>query len=343
MDVIRPLEWRGSASGGALWLLDQRKLPLEETWVPCRDTAEVAAAIRDMTVRGAPAIGVAAAYGLVCAAREAKGDGPARVQALAEAARRLAETRPTAVNLFWALERGKEAAAVNDDPEAMLAWARSVHDADVEANVRLGRLGAERVPDGARIHTHCNAGALATGGFGTALGVVYAAVQAGKRVHVYCDETRPRLQGAKLTAWELARAGVPYTLICDGMAAALMRQKKVDLSVVGADRIAANGDVANKIGTYSAAVNAHHHGLPFYVAAPASTFDLDLPSGAGIPIEERSEAEVTCDAAGPVVPRGTPVWNPGFDVTPAALVKAIFTERGEVSPVGPEAVRRVVG
>jgi methylthioribose-1-phosphate isomerase len=228
-------------------------------------------------------------------------------------------------------------------PEACLERAVALHRADVANNRTLGALGAARLADGMNVLTHCNAGALATGGFGTALGVIFAAVEQGKRLHVWVDETRPRLQGAKLTAWELSRAKVPCTLICDNMAASLMRAKRIDACITGADRITALGDTANKIGTYSVAIAAQHHGVPFYVAAPRSTFDLSLREGAQIPIEERTATEVTDDRQGRVSAAGVAVYNPGFDVTPAALIRAIFTERGEVSPVTEQRVREVVG
>jgi methylthioribose-1-phosphate isomerase len=334
LDVLRPLAWRGDAQSGVLALIDQRILPLKEVWVECRTVGEVAAAISDMTVRGAPAIGVAAAYGIVIAARE-----PKTLEASAAA---LKATRPTAVNLAWAVDEMLTAAKRDGSPEALLKRALEIHDADVEGNRAMGRIGAAHLKDGMRVLTHCNAGALATGGYGTALGVLFAAVEAGKKLEVWVDETRPRLQGARLTAWELKRAGIPFKLIADNMAASVMRAGKIDACIVGADRIASNGDVANKIGTYSVAVNAKHHGVPFYVAAPASTFDLSMGSGAQIPIEERSHTEVTDDAGGPFAPRDIGVFNPGFDVTPAELVTAIFTERGEISPVQASTVARVI-
>jgi methylthioribose-1-phosphate isomerase len=327
VDVFRPLAFQGDGRSGHLSLIDQRILPAKEAWVECTTVAQVCAAIKDMTVRGAPAIGLAAAYGMVIASR-----APATLRQSAAA---LKATRPTAVNLAWAVD---ELLKVDGGPDALLAKARALHDADVEGNRAMGRAGAARLKDGMRVLTHCNAGALATGGYGTALGVIFAAVESGKKLEIWVDETRPRLQGARLTAWELSRAKIPFRLICDNMAASLMRAGKVDACIVGADRIAANGDVANKIGTYSVAVNAKHHGVPFYVAAPKSTFDLSLESGGQIPIEERAATEITDDSAGPVAPRGAAVYNPGFDVTPAALVSAIFTERGEIAPVGAPAI-----
>ncbi|MBL8921583.1 MAG: S-methyl-5-thioribose-1-phosphate isomerase [Myxococcaceae bacterium] len=333
METIEPVEWRGDAAGGSVWLIDQAALPQEERWVECRSGFEVAARIRDMTVRGAPAIGVAAAYGVVLASRSRA--------TTKEELDALAASRPTAVNLFWALEAMRP--LVPDGPERCLTQARSIHRADVENNRRMGALGAKRLVDGMNVLTHCNAGALATGGFGTALGVIFSAVEQGKQLHVWVDETRPRLQGAKLTAWELTRAGIPCTLICDNMAASLMRARRIDACITGADRITAGGDTANKIGTYSVAVNARHHGLPFYVAAPRSTFDLSIASGADIPIEERAQGEVTDDRKGRVAAKGITAFNPSFDVTPADLITAIFTERGEIAPVTSARIAEVLG
>ena len=330
---ITPIAW----SDGRLRLLDQTRLPDQEVWLALTDHRQVAEAIRSMRVRGAPAIGVAAAYGLALAAAASSRSG--RDELLAElraAASELAATRPTAVNLSWALERVMAAAQAASDAEAVrgvvLAEAQRIQREDVEANRRLGRLGAELVPDGATVLTHCNTGALATGGYGTALGVVRAAVEQGKRLRVVATETRPQLQGARLTAWELARAGIECTLIVDSAAGALMRRGEIDLVIVGADRIAANGDVANKIGTYSLAVLAREHGLPFYVAAPISSIDLSLATGDDIPIEERSPEEVTAWGERRIAPEGVAVANPAFDVTPHQLISAILTERGFASP-----------
>jgi len=319
-------------------LLDQRELPGQEIYLTLTSVEEVARAIESLAVRGAPAIGCTAAMGVArCAVTssardlsELKGDLHAGVE-------RLARTRPTAVNLFWALRRMSDAiaeefarpgASVPSVRDRLVREAREILDEDVAACRALGDFGLPLVPDGARILTHCNAGALATGGFGTALGVVRAAVRAGRRVSVLADETRPFLQGARLTAWELDRDGIPVTVITDNMSAHLMQRGEVDLVVVGADRIAANGDVANKIGTYGLAVLSREHGIPFYVAAPLSTIDLGTPSGNEIPIEERGRDEVAEFGGRPVVPKGVPVRNPAFDVTPAALVDAIVTERG---------------
>ncbi len=331
--MLEPMEWRGDASTGTLWLVDQTALPAAERWVECRSSLEVAARVRDMTVRGAPAIGIAAGYGCVLAARE-----PTPSSGLGA----LAASRPTAVNLFWALARMRPLLERGASPDEVLALAHTIHRDDVEANRAMGRIGAARLSDGMNVLTHCNAGPLATGGYGTALGVIFAAVEQGKRLHVWVDETRPRLQGAKLTAYELSRAGVPCTLICDNMAASLFRAGRIDACITGADRITANGDTANKIGTYGVAVLARHHGKPFYVAAPRSTFDLSLSSGAQIPIEERDAREVTDDRAGRIAAPNVAAFNPSFDVTPAELISAIFTEHGEISPVSGQTVRNVV-
>jgi methylthioribose-1-phosphate isomerase len=304
-------------------MLDQRALPAAERYERLRTVEEVAQAIERLVVRGAPAIGIAAAYGMVLAATEGL---PAEA-----AAARLRRTRPTAVNLAWAVERMLRVGRPSDRA-ALAAEARAIHREDVAACRAMGRFGAGRVPDGATILTHCNAGALATGGYGTALGVVRAAREAGKRVRVVACETRPVLQGARLTAWELARDGFDVTLVTDSMVAQLMRRREVDLVVVGADRIARSGDVANKIGTYGVACLAHVHDVPFYVAAPWSTVDLSCPDGGSIPIERRSEREVLCFGDVAVAPEGVRAENPAFDVTPARLVRAIFTERGEVAP-----------
>jgi methylthioribose-1-phosphate isomerase len=315
----------------AVRLLDQRLLPDEETWLSLTSAAEVADAIRTLAVRGAPAIGVAAAYALACEARR----GAAR-DGLDAAAALLAGARPTAVNLAWAVRR--MAGRFGDGAQALLAEAHRVRDEDEAACRRIGALGAELVPHRARILTHCNAGALATAGYGTALGVVRAAFEAGKEVAVLADETRPFLQGARLTAWELHRDGIPVTLLTDGMAGWLMQRGEIGCVVVGADRIAANGDVANKIGTYALAVLAHHHGIPFYVAAPWSTVDLATPSGDRIPIEERPSDEVVLLAGRRIAPVGVPARYPAFDVTPARLVTAIVTERGVARAPHPAAL-----
>jgi methylthioribose-1-phosphate isomerase len=326
---IEPITW----ANNHLRLLDQTRLPAEEVWLELDDEHAVAAAIKEMRVRGAPAIGVAAAYGVALAARRiAAGDMPFFLAHLDGAIALLGATRPTAVNLFWALERMRKVARACVTPDEararLLAEALAIQTEDVAANRALGRLGAALIPDGATVLTHCNAGALATAGYGTALGVIRAACAAGKRVQVVADETRPLLQGARLTAWELARDGIATTLIADTMAGSLMRRGLISCVVVGADRIAANGDVANKIGTYQVAVLAKEHGIPFYVAAPTSTLDLTLASGDEIPIEERRPEEVTHFGGVQTAPDGITVANPAFDVTPARYVSAIITERG---------------
>ncbi len=349
--LARPLptvRWRD----GVVVLLDQTRLPGELAWRECRDVGSLALAIRELAVRGAPAIGVAAAYGLALAWRGARARGAAPAAALAElrAARAaLAATRPTAVNLFWALDRVAavaEAAVAagqgGDDVAARLvAEGDAILADDLERGRRLGEAGAALLPDPAAVLTHCNAGGLATGGYGTALGVVYAAVAAGRRVRVFADETRPLLQGARLTAWELAAAGVEVTLLCDGAAGSLLRSGRVDAVITGADRIARNGDAANKIGTYPLAVLAREHGVPFYVAAPASTFDPGCPDGAAIPVEERDPQEVLRLAGSAVAPAGVGAWNPAFDVTPARLITAFVTEAGVLRPPYPESLARL--
>ena len=336
------IEWKDDA----VVLIDQRKLPTEEVYLPCRTVEEVADAIREMVVRGAPAIGVTAALGVALAARRAPDDG--LDAELTRASELLAATRPTAVNLFWALDRMKrvydgvrdrDAAAIR---ETLLAEALRIHEEDVEACRAMGRNGAELLGDGPRILTHCNAGALATAGYGTALGVIRAAAEAGKKPAVLADETRPFLQGARLTAWELHKDDIPVTLITDNMAGHLMSRGEIDCVVVGTDRVAANGDVANKIGTYTVAVLAARHGLPFYVAAPISTIDLACPTGEQIPIEQRDPAEVTHVFGQAVAPEGVPVRNPAFDVTPNDLVTAIVTERGVATPPYERSLRELV-
>ncbi len=330
---LAPIEW----SAGRLRLLDQTRLPEEEVWLTLADHRAVAEAVRSMRVRGAPAIGVAAAYGLALAARaSAASDRDGLLAELRAAADELAATRPTAVNLSWALTRTLAAAEVAPDAEALrravLDEAQRIQREDLEANRRLGRLGAELLPQAATVLTHCNTGALATAGYGTALGVVRAAVELGKQVRVVATETRPQLQGARLTAWELARDGIGCTLIVDAAAGALMRRGGIDLVIVGADRIAANGDTANKIGTYTLAVLAREHRLPFYVAAPTSSIDRSLPTGDAILIEERAPEEVTAPFGRRIAPEGTRARNPAFDVTPHELIAAIITERGVVRP-----------
>ncbi|MBI4241189.1 MAG: S-methyl-5-thioribose-1-phosphate isomerase [Candidatus Rokubacteria bacterium] len=333
--MIAPIRW----AGDRLVLLDQRRLPLEEKEQECADWRQVADAIRTLAVRGAPAIGVAAAFGVALAARESRATVFDDFLADLEVALKgLAATRPTAVNLFWALERMRrvclEHHALSPDQlnARLLAEALAIQDEDVAANRAMGEHGARLVPDRARILTHCNTGALATAGYGTALGVVRAAHSRGRLDLLWVNETRPVLQGARLTAWECAKEGIPHRVISDVAAAALMARGQVDLVITGADRIAANGDTANKIGTYGLAVLANHHGIPFYVAAPFSTIDPALASGALIPIEERDASEVRRVGSQLIAPEASPVYNPAFDVTPAALITAIITERGVYRP-----------
>ncbi|MGH9069215.1 MAG: S-methyl-5-thioribose-1-phosphate isomerase [Acidimicrobiales bacterium] len=328
-DPIPPtVEW----AGGAVRLVDQRLLPGELAFVEASTVDQVCSAIRDLVVRGAPALGVTGAFGVALAA--------AAGEDLDHAGARLVATRPTAVNLAWGVER----ALASPDP---LAEALAMAGEDVERNRRLGAHGAALLRAGllragVRLLTHCNAGSLACAGYGTALGVVRAAHEAGLAPAVWVDETRPVLQGARLTAWELDRLGIPATVLVDGAAASLMAAGEVDAVVVGADRIAANGDVANKIGTYALAVAAHHHGLPFYVAAPTSTIDLSCATGAGIPVEQRDPSEVAVVAGRRLVPEGVRVHNPAFDVTPAGLVTAVVTEEGVAGPVTPDGLAALV-
>lgn len=333
--MIAPVRWDGER----LVLLDQTRLPGEEVERRCAAWGEVAEAIRTLVVRGAPAIGVAAAFGVALAAGQSRAPGFDGLLAdLERAVKGLAATRPTAVNLFWALERMRRAALAHRGLplEALKARlvqeARAILEEDVAANRALGAFGAALAPAGARILTHCNAGALATAGYGTAGGVIRAAHAQGKVALVWVDETRPVLQGARLTAWEFVKEGIPHRLIADAAAASVMARGEVDLVVTGADRICANGDTANKIGTYGLAVLARHHRIPFYVAAPFSTIDPALPAGDLIPIEERDPREVRTVAGQPIAPAASPVYNPAFDVTPAELITAIITERGVFRP-----------
>ncbi|MGI6253720.1 MAG: S-methyl-5-thioribose-1-phosphate isomerase [Aminivibrio sp.] len=311
-----------------LFILDQRMLPGAVMFLQCQSAEDVAIAIESLAVRGAPAIGIAAGFGFALASREG------REEAL-KASRRLADTRPTAVNLFWALSRMEDRmAALTDEKlfDGLLAEAKAILAEDLACNRAMGRAGAELLPVECTVITHCNAGALATGGHGTALGVIRSAREAGKKVKVFSCETRPVLQGARLTVWELMEDGIDVTLICDNMAGALMQKGGIDAVIVGADRIAANGDTANKIGTYSLAVLAHRHGIPFYVAAPLSTIDPGLPSGKEIPIEEREAEEVRRLPGGGVLPEDYRIWNPAFDVTGGELISAIITEKGVLYP-----------
>lgn len=344
--MIKTLEW--TAEGVAM--IDQRLLPTEEVYPVFRNYEEVAWAIKEMVVRGAPAIGVAAAMGVALGARDTQTNDPDEFdQAFNQICQTLGATRPTAVNLFWAIERMRNlyvGLKSTDSPldeirARLIVEAQRMHDEDIEANRSMGRFGAELIPDGATVLTHCNAGALATAGYGTALGVIRAAVEAGKKVAVFADETRPFLQGARLTAWELHKDDIPVTLITDNMAGHFMKGRKIDCVVVGADRIAANGDVANKIGTYSVAVLAKENNIPFYVAAPISTLDLSIESGEQIPIEERTELEVTHVKGAQLAPTGIKVANPAFDVTPNRYVAAIITERGVARAPYQESLRRL--
>jgi methylthioribose-1-phosphate isomerase len=333
-EVFSPLRWKGDV----LYLIDQLRLPAEEMWLACKTADDVARAIRDMHVRGAPAIGVAAAYGVALAARQIRAEGASAIdfrQKLDAAIELLASTRPTAVNLFWALAQMRNTAVValeeegvNGAVDALNRRAAAIHAEDVAMCRRIGKFGAELIPEGATVLTHCNAGALATGGYGTALGVVRAAREAGKSLRVFADETRPFLQGARLTAWELMREGFDVTIIPDVSAAFLLRRGEITCVVVGADRIAANGDVANKIGTYGVALAAAAAKVPFYVAAPTSTIDRETATGADIPIEERAGSELLTLGDTQIAPRGAVARYPAFDVTPAELVTAIITDRG---------------
>jgi methylthioribose-1-phosphate isomerase len=333
----------------AVVMIDQRKLPSEEIYVRCKTGGDVARAIKTMVIRGAPAIGVAAAMGIALGMRNSTASGTKKFAGdFHRICELMAATRPTAVNLFWAIERMRRAFAaaaqagesVDQIKDRLDREAEMIHDEDVAACRAMGAFGAAVVPDDARILTHCNAGALATAGYGTALGVIRGAIEAGKRVTVLADETRPVLQGARLTAWELVREGIQTTVITDNMAGAIMRMCQIDLVVVGADRIAANGDTANKIGTYTLAVLAHAHAIPFYVAAPLSTIDLDTPDGDRIPIEERNAKEVTHLGGTQLTPIGALVRNPAFDVTPHRYISGIITERGIVRAPYIESLRR---
>lgn len=343
------ISWDGDADG-VLRLLDQTLLPHRVEFRECHSAEDVWVAIKELCVRGAPAIGVAAAYGLCVATREGRkrNDHDAFIEKVKTSARYLESSRPTAVNLAWAVQRVTRVAETSgaDSPDAiwdeMLADAHAIAREDAEACRRMGEIGADLIPDGGGVLTHCNAGALATVAYGTALSPMYVAHERGKRFRVYADETRPLLQGARLTAFELAAAGIDVSVICDGAAASLMRSGRVDLVVVGADRIAANGDAANKIGTYGVAINARHHGIPFYVAAPRSTFDLSLATGDAIPIEQRDESEVRTVLGREVAAPGAKCLNPAFDVTPAELITGIITEVGLICPVGVDTVRALI-
>jgi methylthioribose-1-phosphate isomerase len=346
---VETLAWRDTDN--CLVLIDQTLLPHQFELVECYNYRTAGEAIRLMQVRGAPAIGVTAAYALALAALEATtSDGPTLLEALESAAQFLRQTRPTAVNLAWALERSLKLArhlvaakySIDTIKTALLTEAKTIHQEDVAANQALGTFGASLIKDGANILTHCNAGALATAGYGTALGVIRAAHEQGKHLHVWVDETRPYLQGARLTAWELQQMGVSLTLITDNMAGHFMQRGQVDFVVVGADRIAANGDTANKIGTYSLAVLAKENAVPFYIAAPFSTVDMAIKSGAEIPIEERSADEVLFLGGTLLAPSGVKAAHPAFDVTPARYIHGIITEHGVMRPPFEQALQRLV-
>lgn len=342
--MIHTLEWTDQG----VRFLDQTKLPTEETYVNCTTYQQVADAIRTMVVRGAPAIGVAAAMGIALGVNNSRAETIAELkEEFDQICNVIGETRPTAVNLFWAIRRMQDKfetlrfRSIAQIRQALIEESRRMHAEDIAANQAMGRHGATLMPASGGVLTHCNAGALATAGYGTALGVIRAAVEQGKKLHVYADETRPFLQGSRLTAWELMKDGIPTTVISDNMAGSMMKQGKIGAIVVGADRIAANGDVANKIGTYSVAVLAREHGIPFYVAAPISTVDFDTRDGSGIPIEQRSRKEVTHIAGRQMVPDGVEVENPAFDVTPAKFVTAIITDRGIAKAPYQESLRKL--
>jgi methylthioribose-1-phosphate isomerase len=343
--------WVGDARSGCVRLIDQTLLPVEFELIDCRQVAEVWEAIRSLRVRGAPAIGIAAAFGAVLGGQSAvenQGSIDDVVRAVKEATASLRTSRPTAVNLFWALDRidrvlgGVEAETSAGVLDRLLSEAQAIADEDRAMCRSIGRHGSALVSTGQGILTHCNAGGLATADYGTALAVIFSAHEQGKTIEVFADETRPLLQGARLTTWELQRRGVPVTLICDNMAAQVMREGRVQLVIVGADRIAANGDTANKIGTYGLALLARAHEIPFYVAAPSSTFDLALADGSGIPIEQRDPREITHGFGRQTAPEGVSVYNPAFDVTPASLISGIITERGVICPVGTDTIRRIL-
>jgi len=348
---VQTIRWEGDVAG-SLVLIDQTALPEQCVARRCRDVASVVEAIRSLRVRGAPAIGLAAAYGVCLGAQAASaaGDRAAFLAQLERAIAILAASRPTAVNLFWALDRMRRT-ATSQPPDrspqqiasALLDQARAMHQQDRDTCHAIGRHGAALLRDGQGVLTHCNAGALATAEYGTALGVLRAAHQSGKHLHVYADETRPLLQGARLTAWELDRDGLEVTVICDVAAAHVIGSGRVDVVLTGADRIAANGDSANKIGTYGLALLAAAHEIPFYIAAPRNTFDLSIASGDQIPIEERGADEISQIFGTRTVPEGVPVYNPAFDVTPARLITAIICEAGIIRPVDPVSIRRIVG
>lgn len=343
------MTWIGDASTGCLRLIDQTLLPTEVVEIDCCSVAQLWEAIRMLRVRGAPAIGVAAAYGVVIGVQETGDSSPEEfLTTLNQVCDEFATSRPTAVNLFWALQRMRQQGAqVANQPgsvrlDTLLLESQLIEAEDRAMCLAIGRVGAEYLPSPCGVLTHCNAGGLATAGDGTALSVFFEAHRQGKVLHVYADETRPLLQGARLTCWELMQRRIPVTLLCDSVAGWLMKEGRVQAIVVGADRIAANGDTANKIGTYSVAQLAAVHGIPFYVAAPSSTFDLTLPDGSGIPLEERSGEEITHGFGRQTAPTGVQTFNPAFDVTPAHLIAAIMTEKGAVDPVSTENIARMI-
>ena len=344
------LAWTGDAATGHLVLLDQTRLPLDVHQRECRRLEDVVESIQRLRVRGAPAIGVAAAYGVVVGMQPFRESSREEFdQQLAGVTTTLADSRPTAVNLAWALSRSTECAQNRPELDSaaildrLLEEAVAIQDEDRDTCQAIGRHGAELLPRGAGVLTHCNAGGLATAGSGTALAVLFAAADLGMNIEVYVDETRPLLQGARLTTWELTRYGIPTTLICDSMAAWAMRQGRVQAVITGADRIAANGDAANKIGTYALAVLAREHRVPFYIAAPRSTFDFSLACGEEIPIEERDGGEITRGFGRQTAPDGIATWNPAFDGTPAELITALVTERGVIEPVTSQQIAKVLG
>ena len=356
--IVEAVKWIGDIDG-YLELIDQRRLPAEFTKLQCRDVETLFEAIKTLAVRGAPAIGVSAAYGLVLALQKLNADDSIEksLEALERDREYLASSRPTAVNLFWALDRVWQAASVGATPrgcpgqahgpaptgwlrEVVLREANAIYQEDVDMCRQIGQHGEKFIKDGAGILTHCNAGALATAGQGTALSPMFEAHKKGKKFRVYADETRPLLQGARLTAWELEQTGIDVTVICDNMAGWLMKQGKIDAVITGADRIAANGDTANKIGTYSLSILAREHGVPFYIAAPSSTFDLNIKNGAEIPIEQRAAEEVTTFAGTQTAPIGIGVFNPAFDVTNAGDITAIITEKGIIEKPNTERISK---
>lgn len=349
--MVETLRWVGDPNTGSLWLIDQTRLPTETVEIELKTAEQVWEAIKSLRVRGAPAIGIAAAYGTVLGMQAVTAEDPDEwLTHLGKVSDYLAGSRPTAVNLFWALDRQKccagtardNGALVEEIQQALLDEAQKIYEEDRQMCRAIGRWGADLLLDNTGVLTHCNAGSLATADYGTALAVIYAAEEAGKQLSVYADETRPLLQGARLTAWELQQQGVDVTVICDSMAAQVMREGKIQAVVTGADRIAANGDVANKIGTYQVALVAAAHEIPFYVAAPSSTFDLTLASGDEIPIEQRDPREITHGFGRQTTPDGIKVYNPAFDVTPAHLVSAIICERGIIRPVDQKEIEKML-